>query len=111
KKVILICACRTLLVSLLPQRVILTQFGRYVIHDSLVATLTRYSLINDAVCESVARLFKNHKACKTCCRLACLTHTNANTANNQRVLRGRCGEQRQGWRSAGVEPRTGSSTD
>ena len=40
-----------------------------------------------------------------------LNHTSANNAEGQRVLRGGCGKQRQGWRSAGVEPWMGSSTD
>ncbi len=40
-----------------------------------------------------------------------LNHICANNAEGQRVLRGRSGKQRQGWRSAGVEPWMGSSTD
>ena len=43
-------ACRPLWVLLFPQRVILTRFGHFVIHDSLVATPTRYSLISGVVC-------------------------------------------------------------
>ena len=48
-------ACRPLWVSLFPQRVILTRFGRFVIHDSLVATPTRHSLISGVACELAAR--------------------------------------------------------
>src|SRR5690554_2910066 len=40
-----------------------------------------------------------------------LNHICANNAEGQRVLRGGSGKQRQGWRSAGVEPWMGSSTD
>ena len=43
--------------------------------------------------------------------LVCLNRSSANNAEGQRVLRGGCGKQRQGWRSAGVEPWMGSSTD
>ena len=42
--------------------------------------------------------------------LVCLNRSSANNAEGQRVLRGGCGKQRQGWRSAGVEPWMGSST-
>ncbi len=35
----------------------------------------------------------------------------ANNAVGQRVFRGWCDERSQGWRSAGAEPWTGSSTD
>ena len=45
-----LCACRTLWVSLFPQRLILSRFGCFVIHDSLVATPTRHSLISGVVC-------------------------------------------------------------
>ena len=48
-------ACRPLWVSLFPQRVILTRFGRFVIHDSLVAILTRYSLTIGVACKLGAR--------------------------------------------------------
>src|SRR5690554_1186090 len=47
----IICACRTLLVSLFPQRVILTRFGAAPSLAPLVATPTRYSLIIGVVCE------------------------------------------------------------
>src|SRR5690554_2271957 len=47
------CACRTLLVSLFPQRVILTRFGATSSMTPLVAIPTRYSLISDVVCACV----------------------------------------------------------
>ena len=50
-----LCACRTLWLSLFPQRLILSRFGRFVIHDSLIATPTRYSLIHGVVCTLGAR--------------------------------------------------------
>ena len=52
----MLCARRTLWISLFPQRVILTRFGRFVIHDSLVATPTRHSLISGVACELAARV-------------------------------------------------------
>src|SRR5690554_4591718 len=51
------CACRTLLVSLFPQRVILTRFGATSSMTPLVAIPTRYSLISDVVCGCVVGLF------------------------------------------------------
>ncbi len=39
-----------LVVSLFPQRLILSRFGCFVIHDSLIATPTRHSLISGVVC-------------------------------------------------------------
>src|SRR5690606_2096421 len=47
----MICAGRILLVSLFPQRVILTRFGATPSLALLVATPTRYSLIIGVVCE------------------------------------------------------------
>ena len=53
-------ACRPLWVLLFPQRVILTRFGRFVIHDSLAATPTSYSLISGVACELAARSEARH---------------------------------------------------
>src|SRR5690554_754615 len=56
----MICAWRTLFVSLFPQRVILTRFGAAPSVAPLVATLTRYSLINGVVCNTVHGHYRGH---------------------------------------------------
>ena len=86
---------------LFPPRGVPPQVGRCAIHATLAAARSLYLLINDGVGKLTA-LFYN---------LIFNYVITVNTAQAQRVIWGLYDKRSQGWRSAGVEPRTGSSTD
>src|SRR5690554_2453278 len=120
------CACRTAPAPFFPQHAVQAQFGRYAIRGCAYH-LTDVALIDHrcglqvgfTTLTDIFVYFQNfkhsvhapHRIQNAFPLLVCLNRSSANNAEGQRVLRGGCGKQRQGWRSAGVEPWMGSSTD
>ena len=120
------CACRTAPAPFFPQHAVQAQFGRYAIrgcayHGTDAALIDhRCGLqVGFTTLTDIFVYFQNfkhsvhapHRIQNAFPLLVCLNRSSANNAEGQRVLRGRSGKQRQGWRSAGVEPWMGSSTD